>query len=154
MLGKVKDILGIEGVKLDLVLPEQININEGVLQGTIQFSSMRSQTVTAIKIVLIERYSRRRGEERLTDDYLLGEMYVEQEIPIPISKTVEVDFELPFSVSRSEMDELANRNLFFKGLVGLAKKASGVQSDYRVEAYAKVKGTALNPYTKSAIFVK
>ena len=154
MLGKVKDLLGIEGVKLDLVLPEKVDIKDGLLEGTVQLSSMRPQTVSAIKISLIEQYSRGRGEGKRVDDYLLGEMHIEQPIPIPVGQTVEIDFQLPFKVPQSEMDELSNRNLLFKGLVGLAKKARAVHSEYRVEAYAKVKGTALDPFIKSLLNVK
>lgn len=43
---------------------------------------------------------------------------------------------------------LQKKNILFKGLAGLAKKANKVNAEFRIEAEAKVKGTALNPFVQ------
>ncbi|MDX1666876.1 MAG: hypothetical protein R3350_06595 [Saprospiraceae bacterium] len=151
MLGKVKKWLGIEGVKLELLIPDEIDENAGLLSGRIRFMSMNPQKVVMIKVAMIERYVRGRGDEKRTDEYQLGETEMNQIIEIPEGEAVEVDFELPFQVVKSEMDELEDRNFFLGGLVKAAKYLRNVKSQYFVEAEAKVEGTALNPFDKQRI---
>ncbi len=151
MLGKVKKWLGIEGVKLELILPEVIDLNEGRLSGTISFYSLNPQTVTAIRVLMIERFSRGRRSDKLTDEYELGSLILEREIHIPAKEPVELDFTLPFKLVKSEMDELEERSLIMGSLARTAKWIRGVKSEYSIIAEAKVKGVALNPFDKQVI---
>lgn len=154
MFGKVKSWLGIEGVKVDLVLPEEIAIENKELTGKVILSSMNPHVVTAIEIKLIEKYSRGRNKEKLTDEYLLGKIDLKQEIEIPANKAVELTFTLPFDLKSSEMDELESSNILVGGVVKAMKWFEAVSSTYRVEAYAKVKGVALDPFDKQLILLK
>ena len=151
MLKKVKNWLGIEGVKLELALPQELNAELRELNGLVRLSSQHPQTVEYIKIVLIERYQRGRGEDQLTDEYELGTAELHQQIRVPAEGTVEIPFRLPFVRARSGLDKIAGRNVFYRGLAGVAKWAGAVASTYRVEAEAKVVGVALNPFDKQAI---
>jgi len=72
MLNKVKKWLGIEGVKLELVLPEKIKEEAGQVTGKIRFFSMQNQKVSYIKVVMVERYTRGKKEDKLIDEYQLG----------------------------------------------------------------------------------
>ena len=40
MFGKVKKILGIEGVKLELIIPEKVNKETGIVTGVMKFTSL------------------------------------------------------------------------------------------------------------------
>jgi len=151
MINKVKKWLGIEGVKLELILPEKIKESSGVVTGKIRFSSMNEQKITAIKVKMVEKYSRGRSKEKLTDEYELGEITFNQSITIPKEKAIQVDFSLPFQLKKSEMDELADANIFYGGLVKLAKGLQGVSSEFYIQAEAHVKGTALHPFDKKTI---
>lgn len=153
MFGKVKKWLGIEGVKLELLLPEEVKADSGVLQGSIRFTSMNNQTVTFIKVIIVEKFTRGRGEEKLIDEYELGTIEVERTIEVPANEPVEIDFKLPFELLQSEMDELGNKNILFGGLVKTAKWIRGVKSEFRVIAEAKVKGVALDPFDKKMVNV-
>jgi len=153
MLKKVKKWLGIEGVKLELLLPEKVNEEDGIVKGKIRFYSQNDQIVNYIKVVIIERFSRGRKKEKITDEYNLGEITLEKEIPIQSETTVEIDFALPFDQIKSPMDELEDKNLVFKGLVKVAKKLRAVNSEFYIEAEARVAGTALNPFDKKQINV-
>ena len=155
MFGKVKKWLGIEGVKLELVLPEEdILIKKGEINGKLRFQSMNAQTVTSIKVALIERYSRGKGDERLVDEYVLGKIEQEKNFQVPENEPVEMDFTLPFSVLRSQMDEFQRKNFLYGGLAMAAKYFRGVKSDFRIEAEAKVKGVALSPFASKQVKVK
>jgi len=151
MFKKVKKWLGIEGVKLELILPEKIKEADGVVNGKIRFSSMNDQTVDTVRVVMVERFSRGRKKEKLTDEYRIGEINLTKEIPISKDNPVEIEFSLPFELIKSEMDELADKNIFFSGLVKVAKKIRGVNSEFYIEVEAKAKGTALSPFDKQLI---
>lgn len=156
MLGKVKTWLGIEGVKLELVLPEAVQTlkGEGMLEGVIQLRSMKPLTVTRLQVQLVERYSRGRRKEKLTDEYVLGRIELEHTIPIPAEQVVEIPFQLPFKLVDSEMQAFGNKNPFSGGLVSALNWVGGVHSNYRVEAEAQVQGVALSPFDKKALIVK
>lgn len=154
MIGKVKKWLGIEGVKMELLFDEDATTQKGVVSGLIRFTSMNAQMVSRIKVVLIERYSRGRGKEKLVDEYELGSLQLEEDIEVPAGEFVEVEFNLKYKLVRSEMDELEKSNFFMSPLVKVAKRISAVKSEYRVEAEAKVKGTALNPFDRKEITIR
>ena len=116
MFGKVKRWLGIEGVKLDLFVPEEVNVGEGSIDGKVRFSSMHAQTVTAIKVVMIERFVRGRGKDKLIDEFELGRIELTKKIEIPTDENIEIEFELPFDIMKSEMDKMQEKNLVVGGL--------------------------------------
>jgi hypothetical protein len=154
MLGRVKTWLGIEGVKLELIIPEEITDQDRLIEGKIRFQSLNTQFVTQVKIAFIERFSRGRGDEKLVDEYELGVTTQNVDVEIPAGEIIEVPFTLPISFLRSEMDELEERNLLMGGLVKVAKYFRKVKSEYRLEAEAHVRGVALNPFDKKPILVK
>jgi hypothetical protein len=151
MIGKVKKWLGIEGVKLVLDIPEEVKKNDQVIKGMIKLQSMNIQTVTGVKVVLIERYTRGRGKEKLVDEYELGVVNIEKIVEVPIDKVVEIPFTLPFSYINSNIEEFGRRNLLFSGLAKAARSIRKASSTFRLEAEAKVKGVALNPFDKREI---
>ena len=153
MLGKVKQWLGIEGVKLEVHLPETISARARKLVGTVRLTSMNDQVVKRIQIALIERYVRGRGEEQLVDEYQLGLLEIEEEIRVVAGSTVEYPFEMEYEIVRSEMDEFGSRNFLNQWLAAGAKRLNSVKSQYRVEVEAQVKGVALNPFDKKPIKV-
>lgn len=154
MIGRVKKWLGIEGVKLELILPEEIKATEGMIKGDILFQSMNPQQVTRIKLVLIEKYSRGRGKEKLIDEYELAQVELSKTIDISPQQPASIPFKLPFQLVRSNVDEFGRKNFVFGSLAQLAKLAQAVKSEYRVEAEATVKGVGLNPFDRKAIVIK
>lgn len=152
MLGKMKQWLGIEGVKLELELPEQFSIDQGTLDGKVRLYSKNEQTVSGLRLVLIEKYTRGRDAEQLVDEYMLGELIIRDEITVPAEgEIVEIPFSLPFEPMQSEIEEFGSRNIFFKGLAWVAKKSRNADSEFRVEAEAQVSGVGLSPFVQQVI---
>lgn len=152
MLGKMKQWLGIEGVKLELELPAKFSIDQGTLEGKVRMYSKNAQTVSGIRLVLIEKYTRGRDAEQLVDEYMLGELIIRDEILVPAEgEIVEVPFSLSFEQVQSEIDEFAGKNILFKGLAWVARKSRNAESEYRVEAEAQVKGVGLSPFVQEVI---
>ncbi|MCC6725526.1 MAG: sporulation protein [Saprospiraceae bacterium] len=151
MFGKVKKWLGIEGVKVELVLPEMAFEEVGAISGQLVFHSKNAQIVTSVTLKMMEKYSRGRGQERLVDEYTLGEITLRQRIEVPVDEPIAVGFTLPFKLQKSNVDEFGEKNILTGGLVSLARKLQAVQSEFRIEAEADVEGTALNPFDKKNI---
>lgn len=151
MFGKVKRWLGIEGVKIEMIVPDEVSAASGVIEGKIRFESMHLQTVTRIKLTLTEKYIRGRWKNKLTDQYKLGEIELTENIEVPAHEVILMDFELPFTLAKSEMDELADKNFILKKLVDTAKALKNVNSEFYLEAEAEVNGTALSPFDKQLI---
>ncbi len=151
MLRRVKKWLGIEGVKVELLIPGKLSQKNGILTGSVRFSSMNTQTVTSLHFKLIEKYSRGRRKSKLTDEYILSEKVVPVLIEVPAHEPVYYHFDLPFEMIRSKMDELEGKNFILKGLVKAAKSVKSVRSEYRLEVEADIVGTALNPFDRQVI---
>lgn len=150
MLGKVKNWLGIEGVKMEIETPDKIRLRDGVVKGSIIFQSMTEKKISRVKVELIEKYSRGRGKNKLINEYHLGVLEINDELHIHANGQLRLDFKLLFNPKTSEMDELG-RNLLLRGPVALAKMVKGAKSVYRLEVEAKVPGTALNPIARKEI---
>lgn len=151
MFGRVKRYLGIEGVKVELDIPKEIPVYAEQVSGTVRFISMNTQKVTEVKVRMIEKYTRGRGASKKIDEYELGEIAMKKNIEVTPEKAVEIEFNLPFKLVRSEVDEFASKNMIFKGLASAAKLAYAAESEYFIIAEAKVKGTALPPFCKENI---
>lgn len=154
MFGKLKNILGIEGVKLSLITPAAVKEASGKIAGKIQLETLSDQTISNIQIKLIEKYARGRKDNRLIDEYILGEELLKEKIVMKKDETKTIPFELSFSMLNSEMDDMEDSNIFSKGLVKVAKYLKKVESTYRLEATATVAGTKLSPTSTQAIEIK
>ena len=154
MFGRVKKWLGIEGVKLEIVVDAEIDKRQNNISGKLRFQSLNEQTVNYIKVVLIEKYARGKGTDQLIDEYELGSIELNDSFKVPANEPVEINFVLPFTIAQSKVDEFGERNIFAKGIANAAKWVRGVRSAFRLEAEAKVKGVALNPFDKKNISFK
>lgn len=154
MFGKVKTWLGIEGVKIELVIPHKLKSRQSEIQGKVRLSSKNTQTVTNIEVKMIEKYSRGRNEEKLTDEYLMGTIKLEKEIIIPAEQSIEIPFTLSFKKQKSEIDKFGDSNFILGGLTKALKWIEKVSSEYRLEASAKVAGVALDPFDKAFVILE
>lgn len=151
MFGKVKKWLGIEGVKIELELPEMAFEQIGAIIGQLRFHSLNEQTVTAIRVTFLERYTRGRGKDKRVDEYLLGEIHLDQRIPVPAEDPIAISFTLPFELAKAPIDEFATKNFLAKRIAKVGRVLRNARSEYRVEAEATVEGTALNPFDRKTI---
>ena len=148
MLKKVKNWFGIEGVKMDILLPDDIRSADGLFSGILVFNALTTQEVLYVKVKMVERYGRGRGSERLVNEYVLGELIIDKSIIIEANIETKLSFAFSFKYVTAPIDDFAKKNILFKGMANVAKKMSKVNSEFRIEAEAKVKGTALNPFVQ------
>jgi hypothetical protein len=147
MFGTVKKILGIEGVKLELIVADKVSKDAGIVSGIIKLTSLSNDNLLEnITLKMVEKYTRGRGDSKLINEYPMGELVKNEKITISKNDIVEIPFEMEFVYVQSEMDKMEDNNFFAKGLVKLAKKMRGVSSEYSLRAEAKIKGTTLSPF--------
>ncbi len=151
MFKKIKDILGIEGVKLEIILEERYELKSKVVSGKIILSSQSEQFVERLQICLYEKYKRGRGEETLINEYLLGSLDLQLDLDLVSGQTKELEFDLVFEEMKSDIDKLEEANIFSRPFIWIAKKIKRVDSSYRLEATAFIRGTKLHPIFKSEI---
>lgn len=152
MFGKFKKILGIEGVKLELIVPEKVSKDTGIVTGIIRLTSLSDNNLLeSIEVVMTEKYFRGKKENQLIDEYPMGKILVKKPVSISKEDVIEIPFELNFVYVKSEMDKIEEKNFLSKGLVRLAKKLRGVKSEYYIKADARIKGNTLSPFDKKPI---
>lgn len=154
MLGQIKKMLGIEGVKIFAEVDEPVDLNNGNLKGKIKLITLTDSEVAWIRLRFIEKYTRGRKEGKLIDEYTIGELLLNDTFMLKKDEVIEIPFELPLKNYQSEMDKLQSRNFLASGLVRLAKRIKGVKSEYRLEAEAGVAGTKLSPMFIKEILVQ
>lgn len=145
MFGKVKTWLGIEGVKMTLEVPQYFSLSKGIIEGQVSFVSMTEQEVTHVELSLLEKYTRGRRKHKRVNEYELGSATFDDVLKITPGEKVILPFQLSFEYLKSDIDRMGEKNLITKGLTLAAKTLKGVSSEYKLEAKAKVKGTALHP---------
>ncbi len=148
---KFKQWLGIEGIKIEVLLPEKIDLSDGQIIGQIRFSTMHTQRIARTKVQLVEKYSHGRRKNKRMSEFVLGEVFLDDEFMVYPEEPHVIDFVLPYKLIYSNMDKNAV-NGGFKGIFAkMAKSISGVDSEFRVEATSKVSGTALSPFDRKIV---
>ena len=154
MLQNLKKVLGIEGLRIDLVLPQEVKKEEVIIHGKIIMTTLRDTQVTGFTIKAIEKYSRGRGKNKSTNEYIMGQQTIQKNLIIKKGETQEVDFVLPYQWMQSEMDKWQDQNFIYGGLISLAKKIKAVHSEFYILAEAKEAGTKLSPHATKTFMLK
>ena len=155
MLKGLKKILGIEGIVIELEVPEEIDTKaEKSINGVLKMEAKGDSRITALEFKIIEKYKRGRKDSKLIDEYQLGYKLYKEDILMSKGDKKDYSFTLPFELVHSDMDRLGKSNFLMKGVVGLAKMLKGASSVYRVEARVQIEGTKLNPHSVAQIILK
>jgi len=147
----IKNKLGIGGVKVSLQVPGQGSKSAGTVDGKITLTTKSEQEVVAVKVKLIEEYTTGRGDTKKTKEFTLGEVNVSGGFNIKPGESKELSFNLPFTILKSNNDELKEKGGALGALGKVSSFASGEKSEYFVVAEADVKSAALDPSDKKAI---
>ena len=151
MLNKVKNWLGIEGVKANVLLDEPLKATSTELNGTIQLYTIRQQKIESLRSRLVERYKRGRKEAMRIDEYSLGAKELLLNTTLAERETKDIPFSLNLSFLQSNMDKMAQKNVISRGIVKLLKKQQAVSSSYRLEVTVMGTGAAIDPAFKFPI---
>lgn len=153
MLGKLKKVLGIEGVKVELIIDTPVDKKNRKISGELKFTTKTKGKVNGITIKLIEKYSRGRGKSKLVDEYTVAILEMNDSFEITPEEIIEIPFAMDYQIALSEMDKMQRESILRRPIISLAKFIKQVKSDYSVVAEADVQGTTLNPFDKVLVKV-
>ena len=151
MLGKLKRVLGIEGVKLEMYVKLPIDKKEKEITGNLKFTTKTESVVKGITVRIIEKYSRGRGKDRLVDEYTIAQLELSDSFVISPEEIVEVPFSIMYEIALSEMDKMAQDNIVKRPFISFAKFLRKVKSEFSLIAEAQVDGTTLHPFAKEVV---
>src|SRR5690625_6838482 len=89
------------------------------------------------RVRLVEKYSRGRWQNRLIDEYELGNILLEGPFYISGETVQKIPFDLPFTPLLSKMDQWESTNILMQGLVKSAdRKSTRLNSSHVAISYA------------------
>lgn len=108
-------MLGIEGAKLELIIPDKVTAETGIITGIIKLTSLSDNNIVeSIHLQMIEKYSRGRGKVSWSMNILWANLWKEN-LNFSKNDIVEIPFEMEFVYIKSEMDKMGESN-FSEGL--------------------------------------
>ena len=146
MTRNIKNWLGIEGVKIGVELPSEIDFGQNSLKGVLVLSSLSHQKILSTKIQVKESYTRGSGGRRRTTDYFLGSWSNSQSVKLSPDDSYYRPFSLDLSWPESQVDNWQKQNRLNNYLGKLAKRWQGVESRFLLEVNLEVSKTKLQPY--------
>lgn len=152
---KIKNWLGIGGVKLTLHIPPSVPRSAGVINGKISLSSKSVQEVTQVSVKIEENWSTGSKEEEVKKTFLLGEVVlISLPFTIKTGENKDIDFELPFSTINSDNDNMKEQGGGYALMGKLNSMLDNERSKYVVTGKADVKSAVLDPLDCKEIKLK
>lgn len=148
---KFKDKLGIGGVKVQVKAPGQVAKDDGMVEGTVVLTTKSDQEIKDITVQLLEEFTTGRGDDKETKEFELGEVKLPGGFSISVGETKEIPFSLPFSLVKSNADDLKDMGGALGTIGKLGKFANNEKSRYFIDAEADVASAALDPSDKKEI---
>ena len=152
MIKRIKQALGIEGIKVFIDVPVEIEASAEKIDGFLRFTTKNDQQVVNVRLRFIETYRRGRRKNKRIDDYLLGEWEYEQVLDVSELEDTKLPFSLEYDHVKSGVEDFQSKNFLFKGIGEIAKLAKNAKSTYTLAAEVKVKGTAFNPRAEKEVY--
>jgi len=141
-IDKVKSWFNIGGVKLAIDVPVNIEKASQEVKGSIKVTSKTDKHVEKITVKLVETFSQGRGESASERDYDWGEKEISSAFDIKTGEEKVVEFVLPFTPVKSSTESMADQGGVLGGLGKVAMFADNAKSTFKVEASAKITGSA------------
>src|SRR3989338_4446954 len=94
--GKIKQMLGVGGVKVEIVAPDEVKKENGRIDGMLKFTTKTDQTVEGVKVEFLERFEYGAGAQRRVDRIKRG-MVEMAGFDIKANESKDVPFSMPFN---------------------------------------------------------
>ncbi|MBD3362284.1 hypothetical protein GF362_01035 [Candidatus Dojkabacteria bacterium] len=150
---KVKQWLGIGGVKVKLDVPPEVNSDDNEIKGKLLLTAKSEQHVKSYEIVFEEKWQYKKNGETKYKTIQLGKRVVEEPFDIKEGEEKEIEFSCPFQFAKTMEDELKDKG----GVLGAIGSASafvkGHKSTYWLKATVDVDKTAIDPSANKIINV-
>lgn len=142
--GKIKQMLGIGTVKVQIETSPSFSVEAGVINGKLNITGKSDQEILSFEVKLEEVYSTGSGDNKTSKTYTLGTIKLPGKT-IKGGEVINVDFSLPFSYSKSTNEQMSEKGGIVGGLGKLGKLANNEKSTFQIVATADVKGATFDP---------
>jgi len=142
---KVKQFLGIVGVKVEMQVDDTFSKTGDTIQGKVIITSKSEQQILSVEVGFEEVWRIGKGQDETMKTFELGEWKLEEEFTIKPGESREFPFKLNYSMIKSENDRMMESSKVGKALGGLGKMMDGEKSNFWLKAMADVKGAAFDP---------
>lgn len=147
----IKNKLGIGGVSVELRVPMQISKDSDIIDGVIVLTTKSEQEIVSASVKLYEDFETGRGDEKKTKTFELGIVKLTDSFVIKPGETKEIAFKLPFSILKSDNDELKEKGGALGAIGKLGAFANNEKSNYFIKADVDVKSAAIDPSAKKEV---
>jgi len=151
MFGRIKKWLGIEGIKMRLLTLDVYPRDVDTLNGELEFISQGEHTISFIRLKLVEKYIKGRGDNVEVEEYELGRLILDQPVRVTKDQPQTILFKIPFDFVQSPIEKMASKGPLRRGIASLAKSFKGVRSEFRVEVEAVLDNDYTIPMEKRVI---
>ncbi|MBG6132552.1 sporulation-control protein spo0M [Aquimarina sp. EL_43] len=148
---KVKNKLGIGGVKVTLQIPGHVAKESEQVEGKVVLTTKSEQEIIEVEIKFVEEFTSGRGDNASTESFDLGVVKFTETYAVKPGEVKEIPFVLPFKLLKSKADSLAEKGGTLGAIGKMSKFASNEKSKYMVEANVDVKAAILDPSDKKDI---
>ena len=145
MFGKLKQALGIGGLKVSIQAPGQISRSDAAITGTVAITAKSDQLVETVAVKFFEEYATGRDDAQKEQQFTLGEQEISGAFEMKAGETKTLDFSLPFQFLNSDNDDLKGKGGVYGAIGKMGKFAANEKSAYKLQALVDVKGTFLDP---------
>lgn len=153
MLGRLKKMLGIDGLRVDLITSETYDIEKGYVDGELSLLAKYDVEIEYIEIRIIEIYTRGRFGNKKTDEYQIGTIRTGFGVNLGANRILPVPFKVPVDYLFSSVDKFGMLNIFTRGLAKGAKLLRGVRSKYRMETEVKIDGSNIKVFNSKPLMI-
>jgi len=151
LLSKIKNKLGIGGVKVELQVPAQVSKEVRDVNGKIIMTTKSEQEILEIEVKFMEEFTTGRGDNKKSKLFELGIVKLSEKYIIKPGDSIQVDFNLPFTLMKSNVDSLKEKGGALGVIGSMGKFANNEKSSYYIEADVDVKSAVLDPSDKKNI---
>jgi hypothetical protein len=151
MFKKLKQAVGMVGIKVELVVPTQIGVNDTMVEGKVLVNAEANQHITKVKVEMkqVHREESDTSNSMTQREYEIGEVIVtDTPFDIKAGENAEFPFTLSFARRKSGSQALSEMGGKLGMLGGIAKALDNESDRFYIEATVDVKGAALDPSDK------
>lgn len=142
-LDKMKQVVGIGGVKVQLAVPAEIQREALKFAGTVTLTSKTDQHIKDVAVELKEVFITKTGETQTSKDYILGHATIIENYDIKAGETKTISFNCPFTFNSYEFSRKQAEKISSDVGRKLDSLFNNQKSVFTVSAIASIKGTLL-----------
>jgi hypothetical protein len=126
-------------------MPGHFKADDETLSGTLHITAKSDQSVVKIVMVLEETYETGRDDNKKTQLFTLGTLRLNDAFDMKAGEVKTIPFSLPFQVTKSANDKLAEKGGMMGAIGKMGKWADDQKSTFKFKAEVDVKGASLDP---------